>query len=277
MIVPTTTYDAGYTLSQGGFAVVDVLNPVSQTGHVVSAQIPNHYSFTTECVVVPGGKVLLSIGNEVFPTVYECSIATGAVLRTLNLNTITGIQLHGLATNPGQTVGVVTSLNGGESVFFDLASLGVIGTYDHGSTSKPNDVVFTPDGSRAVVSMQGAARVDVLKDLPGYVLTLTAPGVATVGGPLTYAIDDCESGRPCAIYVSLAGAGPQQVGPYTVYLSNPILLLHEAFGDLHGDHSATFTVPNVPGLPGMTVSAQAVTIDRDGSIRLSNGVQTLIN
>ena len=40
--------------------------------------------------MIPGGKVLLSIGNEVFPTVYECSLATGAILRTLDLNTIAG-------------------------------------------------------------------------------------------------------------------------------------------------------------------------------------------
>jgi hypothetical protein len=60
MVVPTTTYDAGFTLSRGGFAVVDVLNPVSQTGYVISGAIPNHYASTVECIVIPGGKVLLS-------------------------------------------------------------------------------------------------------------------------------------------------------------------------------------------------------------------------
>jgi DNA-binding beta-propeller fold protein YncE len=277
LVVPTTTYDAGFTLSRGGFAVVDVQNPANQTGWIVSAAIPNHYASTVECVVVPGGKVLLSIGNEVFPTVYECDLSTGAVTRTLDLNTITGIELHGLAINPAQTVGVVTSLNGGESVFFDLATFTVIGVHDHGSQSKPNDVVFTPDGSRAVVSLQGAARVDVLKDLPAYPLALAAPALVTVGGPLTFGIDNCESGQPCAIWFSLAGGGPIQAGPYTVYLSAPFDLAFEGVGDQSGDASVTFTVPNLPGLPGMTVYTQAVTIDRDGDIRLSNGKQTLIN
>jgi DNA-binding beta-propeller fold protein YncE len=276
MVIPTTTYDAAFTLSTGGFAVVDVLNTASQASYQVSAPIANHYAFATECVVVPGGRVLLSIGGEIFPTVYECSVATGAVLRTLNLNTVTGIQLHGLAVNPDQTLGVVTSLNGGESVFFDLATFTVAGVHDHGSTSKPNDAVFTPDGSRVVVSLQGAARVDVLKKVPGYALELAAPSTAAVGTFVSFTIDNCEAGQPFAIYASLAGAGPQQVGPFTVYLTDPVFPLHAALGDVNGDHSVSFFVPSVPGLPGLTVATQAGTVDRDGAIRLSNGVQTLI-
>ena len=38
----------------------------------------------------------------------------------------------------------------------------------------------------------------------------------------------------------------------------------------------TFVVPNLPGLPGTTISTQAVTVDRDGTFRLSNGAQTLV-
>jgi DNA-binding beta-propeller fold protein YncE len=277
MVVPMTAYDAGFSYSVGGFAVVDVLSPASQTSYSVSPPTPTNFAYATECVVIGGGKVLVSIGGDDFPIVYECSIATGAVLRTLNLNTITGPELHGLATNPDGTVGAVTSINGGETVFFDLATFSMIGLHDHGSTARPNDVVFTPDGSRAVVSLQGDARVDVLDDLPWYALKLAAPAAASVGGALAYTIDNVESGRPCAIFASLAGGGPQQVGPYTVHLSDPVFPLHEAVGDLHGDHTVTFTVPNVPGLPGLTVWAQAATVDRDGGIRLSNGVRTTIN
>jgi hypothetical protein len=276
MVVPTTTYDAGFTLSRAGFAVVDVTNTASQASHLVTGAIPNHFSSTTECVVVPGGKVLLSVGYEVFPTVYECVIATGAVSRTLDLNTIAGIALHGLTTNPDRTMGVVTSLNGGETVFFDLASFTVIGVYPHGATSMPNDVVFTPDGSRLVVSMQGDARVDVLKNIPGYALKLVASPTAEVNGPLRYRIDNCEAGQPFANLFSLAGGGPQQIGPFTLFLSDPFDVGYTGFGDVQGGHSITLTVPNLPGLPGTTVYVQALTIDRDGGLRLSNGAQTLI-
>ena len=62
-----------------------------------------------------------------------------------------------------------------------------------------------------------------------------------------------------------------------MYLSNPFDLAYQGVGDLHGGESVTFVVPNIPGLPGMTVSTQAVTVDRDGGFRLSNGAQTLIN
>jgi hypothetical protein len=277
MVVPTTIYNATFSLSQAGFSVVDVLNPASQTAHVITPSIQNTFTSTTECVVVPGGKVLLSISNEIFPTVRECSIATGAVLRSLDLNTIAGVILHGLATNPDQALGVVTSLNGGETVFFDLATFTVAGVHDHGSTAMPNDVVFTPDGSRAVVSLQGDARVDVLSDIPGYVLKLAAPASVNVGSNLTYTVDNVEAGQPWAFYFSLAGAGPQQIGPYTVFLSNPFDLAYQGVGDVQGGESVTYVVPNLAGLPGMTVSTQAVTIDRDGGIRLSNGAQTLIN
>jgi DNA-binding beta-propeller fold protein YncE len=277
MVIPTTTYDAGFTLSRGGFAVVDVSNPVLQTVHVDSPALPNHFAFTTEAVVIPGNRVLLSIGNEILPTVYECDIQSGATTRTLDLNTVTGIVLHGLAVSPDQATAVVTSLNGGHSVFFDIATFTITGVHQHGSPTKPNDAVFTPDGSRLAVSLQGTNRVDLLKDLPGYVLRLTAPATVNVGSPLTWSVDNCEAGQPFAIYASLSGAGPQQFGPYTVHLSSPFELIHAGLGDLDGDGGISIVVPAGLGLSGLTVSSQAATVDRDGAIRLSNGRQTLIN
>lgn len=277
MIVPTTTYDVGFTLSQGGFAVVDVLNTANQTPHVITPAVPFTFTSGTDCVVVPGNKVIISFSYGATATLYECNIATGAVTRSLDLTAITDVSLHGLALNEGQTVGIVTSLHGNDTIFFDLVTFTVVGTYDHGPFSQPNDAVFTPDGSRLAVSLQGTARVDVLKHVPGYALSLAAPASVTVGGNLTYTADNVEAGQPWAFYFSLAGAGPQVIGGHAVYLTNPFDLAYQGVGDLHGGESVTFVVPNIPGLPGMTVSTQAVTIDRDGGFRLSNGAQTLIN
>jgi hypothetical protein len=277
MIVPTTTYDAGFTLSQGGFTVVNVLNTANQTPHVITPATSSTYTSGTDCVVVPGNKVVVSFSYGPTATLYECDIATGAVTRSLDLTSITDVSLHGLALNDAQTLGVVTSLHGNDTIFFDLATFTVAGTYDHGPSSQPNDAVFTPDGSRVAVSLQAVARVDVLKGVPGYALKLSAPASANVGGNLTYVADNVESGQPWAFYFSLAGSGPQVIGGHTVHLANPFDLAYQGVGDLHGGESVTFVVPNLPGLPGMTVSTQAVTIDRDGGFRLSNGLQTLIN
>jgi DNA-binding beta-propeller fold protein YncE len=277
MAVPTATYDAGFTLSRGGFAVVDVTNPTAASYHVITPAAPFHYTATNEAVVIPGGRVLLAIYDQVFPIVHECDLATGAVLRTLDLNTVAGVNLHGLTVNPDKTLAVVTSINGGQSVFIDLATFTVAGVYNHGSGSNPNDVVFTPDGSRAVVTLQAAPRVDVLKRVPGYGLALAAPGSVNLGANLTYDLSHVESGQYCAIYYSLTGSGPQLIDGFVVYLSNPFALAHEAAGDLHGRNSVTFVVPSTTGLSGLTISTQAVTLDRDGSYRVSNGAQTLIN
>jgi hypothetical protein len=277
MVVPTTVYDAFFTMSRGGFAIVDVTNPAAQQSHLISPAIANQWASAVESVVIPGGRVLLSVGYEVLPTLYECDIATGAVTRTLDLSTSTASVLHGLATNPGQTLAVITSLNAGDSVFVDVATFTVVGAHDHGPGSMPNDAVFTPDGSRVVVSLQGAARVDVLKDIPGHDLTLAAPASVNIGAPLTYAIDGCESGQGCAIYFSLTGAGPQQAGPYTIQLSNPFYPAFEGTGDVHGNAGVTFSVPNDPAFSGLSVFTQAGTVDRDGDLRLSNGARTLLN
>jgi DNA-binding beta-propeller fold protein YncE len=274
MVLPTTTYGADG--SQAGFVVVDVTNPAGATSHTLTPAVSMQYASTIECVVTPGNKALLSISYSSAPVVYECSLASGNVLRTLDLSAITDVSLHGLATNPSQTLGAVTSLHGHDTIFFDLATFSVVGSYDHG-LGQPNDVVFTPDGSRAVVSLQAVPRVDVLKHVPGYLLRLEAPASVNVGANLTYAIDNCESGQAWALYFSLAGNGPQQIGPHAVALSNPFALGWIGTGDLAGNDSVTFVVPNTAGLPGMTVSTQAVTVDRDGNIRISNGAQTLIN
>ncbi len=277
MVVPTSTYDPTFSFAIAGFTIVDVTNPSNQTPYAITQPIVNHYTAAYEAHVISGNRVLVTVGFEVFPTLYECSLTTGAVLRTLNLNTVTGIVLHGLGVNASETTAAVTSLNGGETVLVDLATFGVLSVYDHGSTARPNDAVFTQDGSRIVVSMQGRTRVDVLCHLPNYALSLTAPATVNQGAGLTLGVANCEFQSPWAIYVSLSGAGPIIAGPHTVLLTPPFDVLASGTGSVAGQASAGFTIPVAPGISGLPVYLQAVTVDRDGGVRLSNGRQFTIN
>ncbi len=276
MVVPTSTFDASFTYALGGFTVVDVTNPLLQTPHLVTAPIVNHFTAAYEAQVISGGRVLLTVGFEVFPTVYLCDVATGNTITSLNLNAITGLVLHGLGVNADETVGAATSLNGGETALFSIPALTLLSTWDHGSTARPNDATFTPDGSRLIVSMQGRTRVDILKQLPGYDLRLIAPPTVALGATFTAGLDHCESGQPWAIYASPAGPGPTIIGPYTIALSTPFDPLFGGVGDLHGVSTAVAAVPAVSSLSGLTIYLQAVTVDRDGGIRLSLGQQTTI-
>ena len=214
MVVPTTTYDAGFTLSQGGFAVVDVLNPATQTSHLVTLRDPEPLSRSRPSASsIPGGKVLLSIGNEVVADASTSAASRPArVTRTLDLNTITGDQppraRRRTRTRPRRRH---VAQRRRQSIFFDLATFTVVGIYDHGSFSQPNDVVFTPDGSRArgLAAGHGARRRAQAR--PGLRALARGAGVGDRRRqPDVHDRTTCESGQPCAIYFSLAGAGPQQ-------------------------------------------------------------------
>jgi len=274
LLVPITTYDANYTTSRAGFSVVDVTNPANQQAHLVSSiPFPFQYHFATEVHALSNGRVLVTIGGEVYPTFYEC-LSNGTVTRSVSLNTLTGINLHGLAVDPEERIAVLTSISGSDTIWVDLATFTVVGVFDHGGISKPNDVVFAPDGSRAFVTMQGLTQIDVMAQIPGYTLALDVPITVATGGVLNIGLRRCESGRPWALWASLSGSGPLNVGGYNVLLTAPFYELIGGVGAQNGTASASFAVPAGPSFAGFNVSFQAVTLDRDGSVRLSNGAST---
>ena len=272
IVFPVTIYNAGFTASEAGFAVVDPANPSTATTHAV-APAPGTLGFhsANEAVVLPGDLVLIPVSGGSDPTLIEASIATGAVTRTLVMPAaLTSPSLHGLGVSDDRRRAAVTSFTGGDVVFIDLPSFTVSGIHDHGATSTPNDVAFTPDGSRLVVTLQGHARVDILKDLPGFELQLALPTAAAQGALFTATVSGCETESPYGVFVS-TNPGPILVGSTVVRLGLPLFELFSGVGDHFGGASAGFAMPTIPGISGLVFYAQAVTVDRDGDLRFSNG------
>jgi DNA-binding beta-propeller fold protein YncE len=276
MVLPVAIYDATFSSSRAGFATVDVTNPVSPTVHPITPAGVLAYRSANEALVVSGDRVLLPIFDGGTADVFEADVATGAVLRQLSLSTATlGSRLHGIAMALDESVFAVTSLNGGKTLFVDFATFGVAGSHDHGPTSQPNEVAFTPDGSRAVVTLQGAARVDVLKAVPLYELRLDAVAAIPQGAVFNVDVRRVETGSPFAVFFS-ATPGPTIVGPFTVDLGRPFFELFAGLGDAVGRGSWSIFVPVVPGLSGLPLHLQAATVDRDGTVRLSNGTASVL-
>ncbi len=276
LLLPIATFDTNFTTARAGFAIVDVTNPANQTAHLISSTpLPFQYHFATEVVPLSTGRLLVTIGGEVIPTFYEC-LPNGTVTRTVSLNTLTGINLHGLAVDPEQRIAVLTSISGSDTIYVDLATFTVAGSFDHGGISKPNDVIFSPDGSRAFVSMQGLAQVDVISHLPGYSLALDVPATVATGTTLNIGLRRCESGQPWALFASAAGGGPLIVSGFTVFLTAPFYEVASGIGATDGTGGVAFAIPSGPVFSGLTAYFQMVTVDRDAVIRLSNGASTSI-
>jgi hypothetical protein len=130
--------------------------------------------------------------------------------------------------------------------------------------------VFTPDGSRIAVTFQGFEEVRVYEDLPGYDLNLSSPTSTTLGSSVPVQVGNVQSGKLVVLFASL-GAGPQFVGPHTVFLSDPFFILNSSVGNLSGQATMNVAVPLDPLYSGITVFLQAGTTDRSGQVRLSGG------
>jgi hypothetical protein len=54
---------------------------------------------------------------------------------------LTGINLHGLAVDPEERLAALTSVSGSDTICIPhLVNFTVVGVFDHGGISKPNDI-----------------------------------------------------------------------------------------------------------------------------------------
>jgi DNA-binding beta-propeller fold protein YncE len=276
MAIPVTTYDATFTNSQAGFAIVDPSNPSAYSVSYATSPTSLGYYSANEAVVTSGDTVLIPIYGGSNATIVELSASTGAIVRSAVLPAAaTSPSVLGLALSPDGSTVAATSFTGNDVFFLDYATFAWTGLVDLGQSAQPNEVVFTRDGSRAVVSLQGLPRVDVIKDLPGYDLALDVPATIAQGASASVLVRRVEYGTPYAVFVS-ATAGPLQFGPHTVYLGLPFFELFSGLGSVDGTGGTGVFVPATPGLSGAVFHLQAAAVDRDGDVRLSNGASTLV-
>lgn len=276
MVAPVSDF----TNNRTGIGVVDVTapgNPQIHYGHQAPSGV---FPTTSDLAVLPNGRVALAVGYAQDPLVLEMDPNSGAVTRTLNLSQQLGTTgLHGVALSEDGELLVVTSLTGqGGVTFVDVSgtSWSVAAVLNQGSGALPNEAVFTPDQSRVVVTSQGAAQVVVYRDLPNHQLQLNVPPVTGLGTQLQVSLDDVEHRQPAAVYLSLAGPGPQVIAGHTIHLSSPFQLLAQLLGDPQGDAGVALPVPGSSALANLTLYMQAVTVDRSGGLRLSNPAQTVL-
>lgn len=284
LVLPVTVYNFNSTLgfsdgSTTGFSIVDVTNPASVTTWIVTPFQQFDFPQITDLAVTPAGTVVSAVGYGLTPKIVEVDPLSGSVLRTLDLGTSVGVGLHGLALSPDATLLAVTALNGGELALIDMGTftaVSVTATGPAGTVPLPNEVVFSPDGSRLAVTLQGAAEVRVFGALPGFQLGLWADPTVTLGGSGTLAVDHVEAGRDAWIYVSDT-PGPAVFGPWAIQIGTPFWLLETLTAAVSGAAQTTVAAPSHPSLFGATFHLQAATVDLGGGVRLSPAVVTLIN
>jgi DNA-binding beta-propeller fold protein YncE len=279
-LVPRSTFDPNFVYGEAAFAVVDVTAPGgAQSYPLLSTPPPGLYDTATDSAILPSGLGLVTVGFGQGGYLLEVDPSSGVVTRSLAFGATSGDKLHGLGVDPDGRIAAVTFFSvASDVVFVDLASFSILGTVSIGGDTQPNEVVFTRDGSRCLVTLQKSNGVAVLGDLPGYVLELETTSVVPPGGTWEMSLRHIEHGQPAALFVSLAGGGPQLIGGETVHLSDPFWLLGEFVGDPDGGAMAQIpiTAATAAALGGATLHFQAATVDRSGAIRLSGADQTFI-
>jgi len=276
MVVPV----ADFANDRVGIAVVDVTNPGGAAVHYGYQGAPGTFPSVSDVAVRSDGRVILPVAFAQTPLVVEIDTTTGLVTGSLDLGShVTTTGLHGVTLSEDGGLAVVTALTGqGPVAFLNVSGSfwTIASVWDMGAGTLPNAVAFTRDQSRVVVTSQGASRLAVLRDLPGHELALDAPAGAPIGSPLQLSVDGIEHGQPASLYTSLAGPGPQLIGGHLVFLSDPFILLAALTGDVNGDAAVSFGVPNAAVLVGITFHLQAVTADRSGALRFSDGAATTL-
>ena len=283
LAVPVTRYNYNATLgysdySTTGFAVVDVNAPGTQSTWIVTPAQQFSYPQITDLAVAPDGQVLCPIGYGLIPEVVKVDPVTGVVTDTLDLSAHMGVGLHGAATSPDGATLAITSLNGGEVGLVEVAPLSLMWVTDTGTASTvnlPNEVVFTRDGSRLAVTLQGATSVQIYQGMPGFDLQLSAPIAVSGGTSGVIGVDAIQAGRAAWVYASDI-PGPSTFGPWTAAIGTPFFLLTTLTGNAQGSASAMIQAPGAPNLVGQVFYLQAATQDWSGLVRLSGGRQTTI-
>lgn len=272
VLVPSAVYTPGFGASQGVAAVLDPApppagGPVHYT--VLSPYFPGAYAAAVDAALLPNGHALLTMNGEPWSRLYEYDPVAGALVRTIALPASAGSAIHGLGVSPDGRLAVATSQDQDVLVFVDVAAGTVLATVPTGANTQPNEVAFTRDGSRIFVTLQTSPRVRVWRGLPLRDLALAAPPTVPLGGTAVFGLARGEHGQPFGLFVS-AGPGPTVLGPLTVALSEPFLLLAQGTFDVAGNASIPIPVPGgPPGLSGLAFHLQAAALDRDGNLRLS--------
>ena len=272
-VVPLTTYDPrpSPAWSQVGLAVVDVTSPGTWQAFTVTPVTPWAFPSTSDCRVLPNGNVLLPVGYDAFPRLLQVDPTSGTVVAQLLLNLPNGSGLHGLAISPDGRLAAVTNLIANEVTWVDLATFTQLATTTVPPWgSLPNAAVFTRDGSRLAVTLQGAAGVAVFRDLPGYDLLFVTDPTPPLGGALPLDLHNVEHGRPAIVFASVTGPGPQVVFGHKFLLSGPVIPIAFLTGDVLGDAATALPLPADPAFSGAMAWLQAATIDRTGAVRISS-------
>lgn len=275
LVIPVAIPAPDFLTAQAGVAIVDVAAGGAYVVHPLTPPGAPGWHYANEALVVQGDKAILPLFGGATATIFEVDLATGGIVRTfVEPPTVAGVRLHGLAASPDGSTLAVTSLTAGKTLFVDYASFTTLAVYDHGG-GMPNEAAFTPDGSRLAVTLQGAARVDVLKDLPGFDLRLDAPTSIAQNATLQIHVRRVEEGAPFAVFYSATG-GPTVVGPFVIGLGLPFFELFSGIGAADGTGHWSLFIPSAPFLTGLPVHFQAGTVDRDGDLRLSNAVAAVL-
>jgi DNA-binding beta-propeller fold protein YncE len=275
LVMPYTEYLFNPVLGYADGSITGIATVDVSTGSVQHFPLVNFvqysYQSITDLAVLPSGNVLVAVGFGFSPLVIEADPSNGAVIQQLDLTNQVGETLHGLALSRDGRRLAVTAINNNMEIALlqtqPLSVSAVLPTIASGITL-PNEVAFSKDGSRLLVTLQGLEEVRVYQDLPDLDLELSVPSQATLGSPLALALKGVEWGQTVVVFGSLGG-GPQNIGPHTIHLSNPFLSLFSAVADSLGESTLQTSAPIDPIWSGVVLHLQAGTTDRSGRIRLS--------
>jgi DNA-binding beta-propeller fold protein YncE len=283
LYLPTTAFDPFFS---GSTASVEALPLPGSSGAAAAVKLGfdntyTKYPSTQDVVIAPDGIAYFA-GTDMSGRIYGFQTSTGQLCRAFPSGTMIGVHT-GLALSPDGTVLVVCDIASNEISFLDVARgkpISVVNTALLGfGFYSPNDAVFSPDGSKVFVTMQGSEAV----------LEFSAPpSPPPFSRPLGLSISNTAPSPGNTLTLSTIGAGP---GEFVAILADDVdwTLDLGAFGVLHftggatvvasqtgGDISLPVTAP-VTALQGKNFLCQAVAVDlSSGIVRLSDEIPVVI-
>jgi hypothetical protein len=188
--------------------------------------------------------------------------------------------LHGLGAS-GEGLVIATSVGNGHNhvVLLETSPARVLTTLRLAFGQQPNDVVFTPDGREACVTMQyGQPGAHLISGLPEPAFRLISDTLTPArGGRFQLSLRGAESYARSVVGLSVTGTGPTAIAGYTFRLSLPIVPLWIGPHDIRGRAGVPpIGVPDAPTLKGIALHLQAFVQERGFKFRVSNGLTLVV-
>ncbi|MFN0208052.1 MAG: YncE family protein [Planctomycetota bacterium] len=283
LLFPTTAYDPFFAGSTANIEKLPLPGCADSPASVVVGFDNTFTKYPSGQDVVVLNGIAYVCGYDMGKRIYGFDILTGALVRSFPGGTFVGAHT-GLALSPNGKILVVCDVASNQISFIDIARglpMAVVDTNLLGfGYSQPNDAVFSPDGSKIYVTVQGSQAVVIVSVPP-------TPGAFTP--PLGFVVTPTAPAPGGLVTLSTLGAGPSEFVAIMADDFDDAIDLG-SFGILHftanatvvatnasGDFTHQVNAPSGPAFYGKNFLCQAISIDLSTNIiKLSDEIPVVL-